>query len=785
MLALATALVNELNAILTVNQNWKIVPQANGQLVSEFPTGTPPPPPPPAIATIPNFTNKSAAFSVPLSQYVSNAYTSLQLIGTLPTGWTFSSTTLAYSGTGVGTATLQLQANWAGPATVSNTFTVQSVAAVTPDTVAPTIPTGLSALLSGGSVAISFNPASDPAPPGIGWSGMAQYQLQRSINGGAFSNLGAPINAVNNGVDFFPTPQDLGAPSNAGSTTQTGASFAMTGYGASYYSTFDQGQVAPFPITGNFLCTFKVTSFACASSAFAKTGVDCRGINPNDAVNGTGSPHVFATVKPLVTGTGGSIDYRATQGGTTSNTGDVAQPVSTPLWVMFTRVGNVFTQWISTNPNLLGSVATQVAQITVTLPGQIYLMPVCAGTATGVATVQIDQWNVSQAAIVTATDSTVPTNATAAYQVNAIDATGNVSAYSPSVTVSSTSSTLGYLQSLNAASPPYLLICQQADLYLSTPAGGAAKGPYDQMGGTSAATVNIPNYGGGSTGKAPAGIGVSMGNNTAGAIKSNATPNPFSTVYGGSGINIDGVTVGQDWKSTSPKGIVALSSWFMNPFTNTSATPSAAQITQMLTANSAGQNAFFVYIDSLATLSKKIPGSVLYRPFVENNGTFETYGPQIGNTNQIALYQLIHNRMTGAPNNVTNIIWCYNVNDSFGGPVAPNSFLDSYPGDSYVDVMSWDTYTATPGTHAVSSGCYAAMISKGKPVIMFEAGAGTQNTAGIYDNNAFLNDLMTNCPKVVAVFFWTQNWALSLQPGASSIMSSSKVITRSMLPALS
>lgn len=343
---------------------------------------------------------------------------------------------------------------------------------------------------------------------------------------------------------------------------------------------------------------------------------------------------------------------------------------------------------------------------------------------------------------------------------------------------SSPQSTLSYMQGLGTSGN--VLSGQHGDYY----SGSTLANAYDQMGGTTAATLNIhadSGDGGAATGQVTAIIGVSMGNGTPGAIAGGS--GSFSTVYGGSGINMNGLGVAQDWKTNNPSGIVALSSWFADPATGLlSSTPNVAAI---LTSGTTQNTTFLSYVDSLASLIKQIPGSVLYRPFVENNLNGETYGPSHATAaQQQQLFQLVHNRMVGAPNNVTNVLWVYNINDSFGGSPPTSSFLTSYPGSAYVDVVSWDAYSTAPGTNAASTGVYTQLLTLGKPIIIFEGGAGGNNTAGIYNNYTYFTDLMTHCPKVVAVIYWTQNWALSLQAGANSLLTAPTIINLSALPPL-
>ena len=326
---------------------------------------------------------------------------------------------------------------------------------------------------------------------------------------------------------------------------------------------------------------------------------------------------------------------------------------------------------------------------------------------------------------------------------------------------------LKYMQSIAGSK---ILLGQHADFY----SGASLANAYDQLGGTTAATINIPIYGGGSTGQAPAILGVAMGNGTPGAIA--GASGTYSTVYGGSGIKMNGLGTAQDWVSTNPAGIVAVSAWFMDPATNKLTT--SPNVASILTTGSSLQTAFYAYVDSFASLVKQIPATVLLRPFVEFNGNWETFGASSATPAQrAALFQLVRARMTA--DGVTNVLYVWNVNDLVGDTESLANTEASYPGSAYVDVVSWDIYSPIPGTSAVRTGLYAYLETLGKPIIVFEAGARVNNSAGPY---TFLTDLITNCPQVCAIIYWCQGWALSGQPGSSQVVSASQIICRSALP---
>jgi hypothetical protein len=267
------------------------------------------------IAQIPNLLATAPHPQLfPLGQYISGGTPSAYaIVGTLPTGWSFGGNTLTYHGTGVGTSAVQLQVTWSGGTVVSNTFTVQSVAAVVTDTTAPTVPVGVNATyVQGSPVALSFVPSSDPSFPGQAWSGIKSYAVTRSVNGAAYAPLTTIVSTA--GVQFVAAPQDIGSPATAGTTSQTGATFTMTGTGNAYYGTADQGQYAPFQVTGNFIATWSVVS--CTSSyQYSECGLDVR----QDLT--AGSVHVNVCHQAIAQGLGYNMDYRTASGGASSTIG--------------------------------------------------------------------------------------------------------------------------------------------------------------------------------------------------------------------------------------------------------------------------------------------------------------------------------------------------------------------------------------------------------------------------------------------------------------------------------
>jgi Glycosyl hydrolase family 26 len=358
----------------------------------------------------------------------------------------------------------------------------------------------------------------------------------------------------------------------------------------------------------------------------------------------------------------------------------------------------------------------------------------------------------------------------------------------------STTALLTYLQSLQASansSPGVtinILTGHHADHYPSgTYTMAASYGQFNPTTGATAANVTIPEYllhednGGTSTGQIVSILHVTPGLNTPGAPSSSC--DAFSSVFGAYGSPEDGLDLANDWISAG--GIVHISTWWTNPALSCDLT---INIDTLLTSGSTLQNQFLSWVDSLAAILKNIQGTVIYRPLVEENGGWYWWGVQNGSAsgmsgaNLAALWQLIYNRLKGT-DGVTNILFDYNVSDNSG------HYSDGYPGSAYVDVVSFDSYSNTPGTIAAGSGgSYSYLLSLGKPLLISEAGVyssdNTMVSPGAWNNDTYyLTDVEANTPQVIAIEYFTQNWALSQQQGAEAVMTDPNIINRTSLPA--
>jgi hypothetical protein len=318
------------------------------------------------------------------------------------------------------------------------------------------------------------------------------------------------------------------------------------------------------------------------------------------------------------------------------------------------------------------------------------------------------------------------------------------------------------------------------------PTGGTSGGPAQGSTGSNGGWVSSGAVAGTSTGQTPAILGITCGTSTPGA----SIGSDGGTVYGLSGSHMDCIGAANDWLSTTPRGIVALTSVFANPVTNTQAN-GTVNIANVLTTGNQYNTKLLSYIDAFAAIVKQINGTVLFRMFPEWNGGWFWYGNtgnggNASNTQQIALWNLARNRLIA--DGVTNVLYTYNVNGGVGNYGGNGSGTGGpYPGSSVVDVVSLDSYTNTPGQQSVSDGSYTALGATGKPMIIFEAGvnsAGSQTVGGYNNYSQYESDVIVNAPHYIGIIFWTQTQALSQQLGANTVMGASQSIVRSALPPL-
>jgi mannan endo-1,4-beta-mannosidase len=122
------------------------------------------------------------------------------------------------------------------------------------------------------------------------------------------------------------------------------------------------------------------------------------------------------------------------------------------------------------------------------------------------------------------------------------------------------------------------------------------------------------------------------------------------------------------------------------------------------------------YMDTAAGYLKQLQDAhipVLWRPMHENNGGFFWWGGRPGAAGTAQLYREVYARMVYV-HHLDNLIWVWNQN----GPAPVGEFLKFFPGQRYVDVLSYDNYRNLDERY------YHELLdlAEGKPIALGEVG---------------------------------------------------------------
>ncbi|HTX35856.1 MAG TPA: glycosyl hydrolase [Bryobacteraceae bacterium] len=122
------------------------------------------------------------------------------------------------------------------------------------------------------------------------------------------------------------------------------------------------------------------------------------------------------------------------------------------------------------------------------------------------------------------------------------------------------------------------------------------------------------------------------------------------------------------------------------------------------------------YIDTAAGYLKQLQDAhipVLWRPMHENNGSFFWWGGRPGPSGTAQLYRELYARMVYV-HHLDNLIWVWNQN----GPAPSGEFFKFFPGQQFVDVVSYDNY------RELNDRYYHELldIADGKPIALGEVG---------------------------------------------------------------
>lgn len=175
---------------------------------------------------------------------------------------------------------------------------------------------------------------------------------------------------------------------------------------------------------------------------------------------------------------------------------------------------------------------------------------------------------------------------------------------------------------------------------------------------------------------------------------------------------------------------------------------------------------------------------VLFKPFIELDGNWNWYGAQNA-ADFIALWKDTYTYLMVTKGLAGKILMVFNLNN-FAAP-----WTTYYPGDAWVDILSFDIYTTSAAgivQFAQSSGNqYAGMTATGKPVIIGEIGmSGSPPSLAngpTLDNSQIISAIKSSLPNIVGYMVWDQGFEITHQNGASVLLNDAWSANLSDIPA--
>lgn len=399
----------------------RLVKTPSGRIDSKYPLGTLPGTPL-TWAAIPNQqATEGEIYSLNVRTYLSGTNSGTVTItvdGSLPTGWTFSGSTLSYSGTGTGVASVRFVADGT---TNSLYLSVESVPVPVSDAQAPTAPNRLEGEAGTNQVTLTWDQAYDAHDGTLEASGVASYELYKD------DVKVADVAASGTVSGATPlTEADIGSPSPAGASTQSGNDWSLESEGVVDGSA-DRFRFVYATLATPHVVAAKVASITGYTSAFAKAGVMVRASTAVDSAFVSAQARQNGTVR---------IEYRAATGGNRVTIGSASTDALDgvdPSGVMLSlRPGdnNVWTAYYSNDDGQTWAILESVA---VSLPPNALHGMFCCSTTDGEqVTAEFEQFSLSPQ---TRVSRSYNTTTSGTYKVRAVDHEANTSGYSGTVIV--------------------------------------------------------------------------------------------------------------------------------------------------------------------------------------------------------------------------------------------------------------------------------------------------------------------------------------------------------------
>jgi mannan endo-1,4-beta-mannosidase len=140
--------------------------------------------------------------------------------------------------------------------------------------------------------------------------------------------------------------------------------------------------------------------------------------------------------------------------------------------------------------------------------------------------------------------------------------------------------------------------------------------------------------------------------------------------------------------------------------------------TEIITPGTDLYNAWCSQVDVIAKLFKELQDAhvpVLFRPYHEMNGDWFWWGAHRGDTfGTKVIYQHMYDRLVNV-DHINNLVWVWNVDRP---ERADRQFVDYFPGQNCVDILSLDTYEGWKQSYYDDLNA----LSDGKPLAIAECG---------------------------------------------------------------
>lgn len=157
---------------------------------------------------------------------------------------------------------------------------------------------------------------------------------------------------------------------------------------------------------------------------------------------------------------------------------------------------------------------------------------------------------------------------------------------------------------------------------------------------------------------------------------------------------------------------------------------------------------------------------VFFRPFNAMNTDRYWWGGQDASTFK-SVWRSMYTYLT-ATKGLNNLIWVYSPDAS------ERSRTTYYPGSAYVDIVSLDAYSDSPGGSVVSV-AYQEMTGLGKPFAFAEIGPATP---GSFDYSKWINAIKQQYSRTTYFMAWNDDWSPARNRRGAALMGDPWIISR-------